>query len=389
MSAARIYYVYQAVGIFGLACTFTTYSPFLISIGLSLGQIALLNTIFWLVAILSELPTGMFADGKSRVWSLKVGCVFLTLGAITYLFAKGFGVAAVAESFIGVGMAFFSGAEQAWITDALHREGRDHERRHVFAMTSVVKSIAIVVGGSVGSLIALFNPRLIWFPLVILAPMTFLVVAKFMNGQGEPIHKMSETEALRASVSLLKKSRSLVWVILAMIVSGGIVAFNHFWSPYFKPMIGTLGLSWVWALIYISCALSGLWIRRLNIPQGDESMLIVLALVITGVGMMLAGMTNGLWIPLSASMIHEFGRGMFAPLVDSFVQHRVESGFRATFGSLQSLLGRIGLVIAPLLIWYTIRNDPNTQSTIGFVWFACGGIIVVGACLLALVRPRT
>ncbi len=303
-----------------------------------------------------------------------MGCVFLTLGAVAYLCAHGIKIVAFAEFLIGVGMAFFSGAEQAWITDALHREGRDCERRHVFAMTSVVKSVAVIVGGFFGSLIALYDVCLIWLPLTILAPVTF--------------HKMSEGEALLASVELLKKSRSLVWVILAMIVSGGIVAFNHFWSPYFKPMVGTLGLSLIWACIYLACVLSGLWIRKLNVPQGDESNLIIFALIITGIGMMLAGVTNGLWIPLSGAMIHEFGRGMFMPLVDSFVQHRVESGFRATFGSLQSLLGRVGLVIAPLLIWFTIRNDPNTQSTIGFIWFACGIVIVVGALILCFARPR-
>lgn len=389
MSADRIYYLYQAVGVFGIACTFTTSSLFLLAAGLSLGEIALISSVFWLVAVLAELPTGMLADGKSRAWSLKTGCVFLMFGAICYSFAHGIKMAVLAESFIGIGMAFFSGAEQAWITDALHREGRDDERRHVFAMTLVVKCLAAIVGGFVGSLIALYSTQLIWIPLVFLAPATFFIVAKFMNGQGEPIHKMSELEALRASVALLKKSRSLVWVILAMIVCGGIAAFNHYWSPYFEPMVGKLGLSWVWAVIYLSCILSGLWIRKLHVPQGDESKPIIFSLVITGVGMMFAGKTSGLWIPLSGAMIHEFGRGMFTPLVDSFVQHRVESGFRATFGSLQSLLGRLGLVIAPLLIWFTIRNDPNTQSTIGFVWFICGVAIVAGALLLALVRPRT
>lgn len=388
MLAARTYYVYQAIGVFGLACTFTTYAPFLLSLGLSLGEISLLNAVFWLVAILSELPTGMLADGKSRAWSLKMGSVFLMIGAIGYLFAQGFGIALIAESFIGVGMAFFSGAEQAWITDALHREGKDHERRHVFATSAIVRSVAIVIGGLVGSLIALWNAQWIWIPLMITSPMTFFVTYKWMNGQGEPIHKMSEREALRASISLLKKSRSLVWVILAMIVSGGIVAFNHFWSPYFKPFVGTLGLSWVWALIYFACALSGFWVRRLKISQGDESKLILLALVFTGMGLMFAGFATGLWVSLSAAILHEFGRGMFAPLVDSFVQHRVESGFRATFGSLQSFLGRIGLVITPLLIWLTIRNDPNTQSTIGFIWILSGAFIVGGAALLALVRPR-
>lgn len=388
MRAAHIYYLYDMIADFGLAMTVTAYAPFLLSLGLSLGEVSLLNAFFWLTAVLSELPTGMLADGKSRAWSLKMGCTFLTLGGIAYVFAQGFWTALMGECFIGVGMAFFSGAEQAWITDALHREGRDHERRKVFATAGVLRGFVMVIGGFLGSLVALSNARFIWLPLIFTSPLAFLVVHKLMNGQGEPIHKLTEVEALRASVSLLKSSRSLVWVIAMTVVFGAVISFNHFWSPYFKPLVGTMGLSWVWAIIYIGFALSAVLVRKLTIPQGQESVWIVASVVITGIGLACAGLCSGLVFPLSAALFHEFGRGMFNPLVDSFVQHRVESGYRATFGSLQSLLGRIGLVIAPILIWLTIRHDPNTPSTIGFVWFVCGIVLVIGALILFLVRPR-
>lgn len=388
MRAAHIYYLYDAIADFGLAMTVTAYSPFLLSLGLTLGEVSLLNAFFWLVAVLSELPTGMLADGKSRAWSLKMGCVFLMFGGFAYLFAEGFFTALIAECFVGVGMAFFSGAEQAWVTDALHREGRDHERRRVFATAGVIRGFVMVIGGILGSLIALSHVRLIWLPLVFTAPLAWLVVHKLMNGQGEPIHKLTEMEALRASVLLLKTSRALVWVIAMMVVFGAVISFNHFWSPYFQPLVGTMGLSWVWAIIYIGFALSAVLVRRLTIPQGQESVWIVASVVITGIGLVCAGASSGLMLPLSAVVVHEFGRGMFYPLVDSFVQHRVESGYRATFGSLQSLLGRIGLVIAPILIWLTIRHDPNTPSTIAFIWFACGTVLLMGALTLFLVRPR-
>lgn len=285
-------------------------------------------------------------------------------------------------------MAFFSGAEQAWITDALHREGRDEERRNVLATASVIRGVTIVLGGFLGSLIALFQMRYIWLPMVITAPIAYFVVHRFMNGNGEPIKRISESEALRASVDLLRRSRALVWVIVAMIVFGGVVSFNHFWSPYFKPLVGTVGLSIVWAIVYGGFSLSGLVVRRLTIKQGDESMWIIGSLILTGIGLAMAGFVSGLILLISSVIIHEFGRGMFTPLVDSFVQHRVESGYRATFGSLQALLGRLGLAVTPFVIWLTIRNNPNTTDTIGYVWMACGIFIVTGASVLFLFRPK-
>ncbi|NQV90113.1 hypothetical protein HQ487_01760 [Candidatus Uhrbacteria bacterium] len=76
MSATRTYYVFTAFIYIGLGATVTAYTPFLQSIGLSLSQIALVNAIFWSVIILSELPTGMLADGRSRAYSLKLGGTF-------------------------------------------------------------------------------------------------------------------------------------------------------------------------------------------------------------------------------------------------------------------------------------------------------------------------
>lgn len=388
MRTEHKYYLYDAVVDFGLAMTVTAYAPFLISIGLTLGEVSLINAFFWLTIVLAEIPTGMLADGKSRAWSLKMGCVFFTLGAFAYLFANGFWSALVCECVIGIGMAFFSGAEQAWVTDALHREGRDHERRKVFATAGVIRGFVMVVGGFLGSIFALSNARLIWLPMIITSPLAWLVVHKLMNGQGEPIHKMTEVEALRASVSLLKSNRSLKWVIGMMFVFGAVISFNHFWSPYFQPLVGTMGLSWVWAIMYIGLALSAVIVRRLSIPQGQEAAWIAASVVVTGIGLGGVGLSSGLLLPLFMATMHECGRGMLGPLVDSFVQHRVESGYRATFGSLQSLLGKISLAIVPALIWLTIRHDPNTPETIRFVWFVCGLVLIIGSLMLFLVRPR-
>ncbi len=388
MRTEHKYYVYDVIIDLGIAMTVTTYAPFLMSIGLTLGEVSLINAAFWAVIALAEIPTGMLADGKSRVWSLKMGCIFFTCGGLSYLFVNGFWGALFSECVSGIGMAFFSGAEQAWVTDALHKEGRDHERRRIFATASALRGCVLVAGGVIGSLIALSHARLIWLPMVVTSPIAWIFVHTHMSGQGESHQKMTEVEALRASVSLLKSSRALMWVIGMMFVFGAVLSFNHFWSPYFKPLVGTMGLSTVWAAVYTGFALSALLVRRLVIPQGHEAVWIVGAAVMAGIGLLLAGLVSGLMLPLSMALLHECGRGMFHPLVDSFIQHRVESGYRATFSSLQSLLSKLSFVLVPALVWLTIRDQPNTQATISVVWIACGCALVTGSLVLFLFRPK-
>ena len=100
MSAARTYYLFFALIHIGMGLHVTAYTPFLASIGLSLGEIALVNTIFWGVLITAELPTGMLADGRSRAYSLKLGAGISALGALAYVFAIGFWSAAFAEAVV-------------------------------------------------------------------------------------------------------------------------------------------------------------------------------------------------------------------------------------------------------------------------------------------------
>ncbi|MBM5790130.1 MFS transporter, partial [Candidatus Parcubacteria bacterium] len=285
MSATRLYYLFSALIGLGLGATVTVYVPFLLAIGLTLSQVALVNALFWAILIAFELPTGLFADGRSRAFSLAAGAAFHALGGLAYLCAVGFWSAAFAEGLIAVGMAFLSGAQQAWIADALSREGRDGELRRVYANEAIIRAGLFLIGGLIGVLIALLSYRLIWLPVVVTSLGAVVLCRVRMNGQGEPLERVGEREAFARSWARLRQSRALIWVVGAMVLFGTVVSFNHFWAPYFETQVGTLGLSWVWAVIYIAYSAAGYRVRHLTIPQGTEGGYIALALLLCGVSL--------------------------------------------------------------------------------------------------------
>lgn len=388
MSAARTYYLFFALIHIGFGSTVTAYAPFLQSIGLTLAEIALVNAIFWTVIIAAELPTGMLADGRSRAYSLKLGGVFYALGALAYIFAHSFWTAALAEVLIGIGNAFISGAGAAWIADALTREGRESELRHVYATESLIRSLLMLAGGFVGALIALWEPRLIWAPFVVTSLGASFVAHRLMNGQGEPLEYVTELEAFRRALAHLRRSRALIWLVCSLIVFGAVVSFNHYWALFFLPQVGQLGLAFIWPVMYLGLIGASQLIRRLTLPVGGEAPMIVLSVLLSGVGLLGVALIPGLWLALPALVVHELGRGFFQPLTDSFVQHRIHTSYRATFGSLQSFLGRIGFAVVPLVVYLFIAEEPNTPSTIILVWIACAIVLILGALALWFTRPR-
>ncbi len=389
MRVTTTYYLFASLIAFGMGLQATLYVPFLLTLGLSLSQVALVNVLFWMAVVAAEIPTGMLADGRSRAWSLKLGGLFCAVGFVSYAAAQGFWSAAVAETLEAIGQAFLSGALQAWLADALLRE-RQHMRdlRRVYATEAILSAVAVIAGGVLGAALGLISTRVVFLVAAVFFVLASLVAHRVMNGRGEPEHRVSEWEALRLSVVLLRQSRDLRWIVLATLLFGAVVVFNHYWTPFFAPHVGVFGLSWVWAFMHVALVPSGFWIRRAHIPVGKESGWIVFAFLCAGVGLVVLGASNGLTLALSAMTLHEIGRGLFRPLADTFVQHRVESHYRATFSSLNSFLGKIGLALAPLVVGIAIRDLPDTTKTISLVWFATGMVMLIGTAALWLNRPR-
>jgi MFS family permease len=331
----------------------------------------------------------MLADGRSRAWSLRIGCLTFSACGLTYALANGIWLAIIAEIFAGLSVALQSGALQAWITDALDRNGEGEQRRKVFANGAIVSGCASLVGGVIGAGVACVNYRLIWVPMVILSIVAYQFSKKQMNGQGEPFNRVTEIIALKKSLSLLRASRDIRWVTWAFVLFGIIVCFNIYWSPFFKEYVGQFNLSWIWLIMYFPCVFGGWLVRQITVSQGREGNYIVLSLIGTGLGMVLLAFSGSLHFALVWVVLHEVSRGLFEPLNNSFVQHRVESSFRATFGSVQSLIGRLGFALVPFVTWLSLSSYPDTTSTIRLIWLASGSVLVAGTLLLWLVRSRT
>lgn len=387
MKIEKTYYLFTGLLALGMGMTVSAYGPFLRTIGLSLGEIALVNAVFWLTLSLSEIPTGLVADGRGRAWSLRIGTLLKASAALAYFLADGFWSAIVAEMLFGVGMAFLSGAQQAWLVDALDAEGRADRVRHTFATAGILTGVGMLAGGALGALVSTVESRLIWLPMVVLAVAASLVAWRHMEGRGDPVVRMTERQAFVEAARTLGRDRSLWWLTATMLAFGLVIPFNNYWSVYFEPSVGRVGLAGVWTAIYLS-VMAGSWIvRHARFKDHHEGAGTLVALGATAVGLLVLP-TVGFPLALAPLVLHELGRGAFQPLSDSFVQRRVESGCRATFGSLLSLIAKAGYVSAPLAAWWFTRGMENSSATIAQVWIVAGGTMLAVVVMLWIARPR-
>ncbi|KAB2975725.1 MFS transporter [Streptomyces sp. SS1-1] len=119
--------------------------------GFSAGQVALLQTLIYLVSGLAELPTGVISDRIGRRASIVIGQVLIAGSLLGQAASTSYWMFVALFIGHGVGMACVSGSDTALLYDLLVRRGvtAGYVRiRSRFTMLGTVTSgVAIVLGG--------------------------------------------------------------------------------------------------------------------------------------------------------------------------------------------------------------------------------------------------
>ncbi|HTM67779.1 MAG TPA: MFS transporter [Candidatus Binatia bacterium] len=382
MHPTKAYVLFTILWGAGMSATATTYVPGLLERGFTLSEVAAVNMFFWLTISLMELPTGLLADGRSRAWSVRIGALFFVAGAMSYFRATTFAQAAFSETVFGIGFAFLSGAQQAWLADALKKRGESGELRRAYGTAAAWRSIAAMVAGVGGAFIGTIDLRYGWLLGGTFHACAAAVAFLAMNGEdGEPHadEKMTEGQAFSASLKATRAIPGLLWALGMATAFGLVLPFNHFWTPFFRERVGQVGLSVVYALFHLGLAAGGMAVRRGGLFSREHGSGVVVAVGLTGAGLAVAGFMPGIALPFLATLVHELGRGMFDPLMDAYVQQRVGSGYRATYASFQSLIARAGYGVILGVVVLATRGQPSNGTTIGWTWLAAGGLLTAVA----------
>ena len=115
----RNFYLLSSIDRFGCSFTFAVYVTFLLSRGLSLLDVNLVNTVYFATILLAEIPTGAIADVYGRKLSYIVSNILVGLGFFVYGNSSSLFGFLLAEIVVAIGATCESGAYQAWLIDSL------------------------------------------------------------------------------------------------------------------------------------------------------------------------------------------------------------------------------------------------------------------------------
>ena len=196
---------------------------FVVTAHLTAAQLVLLGAVMALTLLLSDIPAGVWSDAFSRKWPLVIGHGFLAVGMMLTGVVTAFGWLLVTQVLWGLGWAFSSGADVAWLTDELGQPGRiDH--------TLTARARWELAGGAIGMIAfgVLGWAAGLGTAIVVsgagMALLGIFVAARFGEDNFTPVrrHRWSASLSIfRRGLTLARRDHAiLVMLIATMLING-------------------------------------------------------------------------------------------------------------------------------------------------------------------------
>ena len=333
--------------------------------GLTLGQVLLFQAVLSVISLVSQVPTGMLADRYGRRPTMLAASALWVVAFPMLGLNEEIPALLAALALFGVGEALMTGADDAFLFDALRALGRESEFAHrvgrLHAATTGVTAVLTIAGAAMVR----------WVPLSwpILASAGFSVAALAVGWRlVEPPRDDRGDTFLRTGWSATRRvlrHGSLGWTIaiMATVQTAGIVALITF-----QPIAVGFGAP-VWSLggfaaaLMLAAAAGGWWsgamARRLGFGRVLRTWGALGAVALFG------GAGGVVWLfPLF--MLALFAWDALQPPVADFLSRRVPDGERATVLSLSQLASQLMTIAVSLALATTIDRwgaGPSLAAT--------------------------
>lgn len=338
---------------------------FLLDAGLNNLEAFAANAFFTVGQMIFEIPTGVIADTFGRRLSYLLGAITFGIATLLYLFAwqihAPFYAWALISMLLGLGSAFFSGATDAWLVDALAFTGFKGALESVFAKGQIATGAAMLIGSIGGGVVAqVSNLGVPYIMRAAVLGVTFLIALLFMRDLGFTARKRTRVfqdmkNIFTTSITYGWRNPSIRWVMLAGPFSAG-VGFYAFYAmqPHLLTLYGD-------ERAYIIAGLAAAIVAGAQIVGGLMGSYVPL-LFRKRTSVLIAGVIMSVLLLISIGLVEEFWLAIlflvmwslfFAatmPVRQAYLNGLIPSAERATVLSFDSLIGSSGgVVIQPVL----------------------------------------
>lgn len=361
-----VYYLLTFLFEFAAGLSFATYVLFLLSKGLDLFQVMLVNMAFMIGNFIFEIPTGAYADYFGRRKSIILSSFFLMLCLFTYFESSNIYMFITAELLAALAFTFASGALDAWMVDSLENRGYVGRVDFIFSHAVVTGKIAVLIAGLIGGYLGSVNLALPFGAGAVVAFAALLVSFFFIKEdfvQRQALNIVGSLTRLgqvaKASMTYGIRHKVILWLIFSSILSTfAFQPLNMYWSPRMNDLAGDKVwlMGWVWAGMSLFMMLGGFLVRELLKRERTYSWILIVTALILAIPIIISSQANIFAIALTSFLIYEIGRGMLTPTHKAYLNKHIPSEQRATVLSFDSMMGKLGATLGLVILGWIAKN---------------------------------
>jgi MFS family permease len=345
--------------------------PFYKDMGLSITEIMMLKSVYSIVIVALELPSGYFADVLGRKKTLVIGSFLGALGFIIYSISGSYAGFLVAEIALGAGQSFISGADSAMLYDTLCSGKRENEYTRFEGINASVGNFSEAFSGLAGGAIALISLRFPFYAQAVIASTAIpaaltLIEPKVTNKEKNTTLK----DIVKILDTIIIKEKNLRFNLLfSSIIGAATLLMAWFAQPLFEKMLLPLALyGTVWTALNLITGGSSILAHRIEKRLGESGTLKTIAILIP-VLMVFSGMVPVVAI-IPLLILFYFLRGVATPVLKDYINKNTGSEVRATVMSLRDMVIRVFFsMFAPLAGWLSDNYSLGTGLAVsgGFI----------------------
>lgn len=354
----------------------------------SLKQIFLLESIYYVSVFALEVPSGYFSDHVGRKKTLFLSCLFFCIAYALFFWGATFPVLAVAQFFLAAGFAFASGTDTSLhfaLLGALHREAEYGKREGFLASWGLISSAGSAI---LGGLLAWLGEYRLAYALSFAFAFAAILV---LFGIFDPDAQNQGAHMPLAQLKLIGGKLKMPGLRYLFAFSVIITVLNHipyeFYQLYIRDFIHSLSLPSILPLqnsvplatgihLALTMLTAAFFARKTIIIEQKfgikATFLIAFAIHI---GMMILLYISQSAIVVILLLFRSVPGPLTAPIVRKETAPKIPAGLRATYFSMQSLVGRLSFAFLLLLFHIAPGDGFSSSLRIGIAFGAAAFLL--------------
>ena len=340
--------------------------------GLDLQDIFILKSIFSIVAVTFEIPSGYMADSWGRKNCLVLGCLLFFSGFLCYSFTETFAAFVIAEILLGAGQTLVNGADSALLYDTTEYYKKEDKYLYYEGKMTMIGNFAEAAAGIIGGFLAVYSLRYPFYGQVFIA---FIGIPASLALQEISLLK-EKTKKVSEILKIIKYSlfenKQLCYNIMFSGITGAATLTMAWLIQPFLIHINTpteyFGI--IWTVLNLTVGVSALYSDKTDRYLGmKKTYTLVLVSIVCGYIALAYNLTYaGLVILFFFYII----RGLATPILKGYINRIAFSNMRATVLSIRNFVIRLMFAaIAPLVGWlsdtYSLQAALLVTSVIIFI----------------------